>query len=97
MNLGNMTILNQTFVLPGDDKTILEDFVRGLAHSPYFVQLALNFSRDDMVSAVNLRGLIHEMTMFEFSGFMLFIELTQFHDIEELFSPVFISFLRLKR
>lgn len=97
LNLGNMAILNPTFVVSGHDKTVLEDFVRGLVHCPHFVQLVLNLSRDDMVSAVNLRGLMHEMTMFESSGFMLFIELARFHETEELFSPEFISFLRLKR
>ncbi|WP_221076052.1 hypothetical protein [Agarivorans aestuarii] len=97
MNLGNMIILNPMLLVPNDDKVMLEDFVRGLVHSPYFAQLVLNLLRDDRVSSVNLRGLMNEMTMFESSGFMRFIELSQFHGIEELFSPVFISFLRLKR
>ena len=97
MNLGNMPILNPKFALPSDDKIILEDFVRGLVHSPYFIQFVLNLSRDAVGSSVNLSGLINEMTIFEGSGFLRFIELTQFHSSDELFSKEFMSFIRLKR
>ncbi|CAK1942264.1 conserved hypothetical protein [Vibrio crassostreae] len=97
MNLGNMTVLNPTLAVPTDDKTILEDFVRGLIHSPYFIQLVLSLSRDDKVNSVNLGGLIDEMTMFECSGFIRFIELSHFYTVEQIFSPELMSLLRLKR
>lgn len=97
MNLGNMTILNPMFVVSIDDKIILEDFVRGLVHSTYFVQLVLSLSQGDKESSVNLGGLIDEMTMFEFSGFIRFIELSQFYTVEQIFAYEFMSFLKLKR
>ncbi|HAS6495518.1 TPA: hypothetical protein GRR60_22630 [Vibrio parahaemolyticus] len=97
MNLGEMAILNPSFIASVEDKKLLEDFVRGLIHSYSFVELVLNLSSDDRVRSVNLRKLIEEMTVFELHGFTKFIELTQYYSIDELFSKELLSYLRLRR